>query len=822
MSQRMLILLACLLGALAPARAGAQSRDTAALRVQLEERLQREGLTPAEALERVRALGLSREQIRLELVRRGYDPELADAYYDLLETSGGGSAARRDFTRSLEAAGLASPAGQAAGRASLDPSALEEEDDGLLDALLGGAPAESLAPGELPVFGRSFFSFAGGRVDSPAFGPVDASYQLGPGDEVNVVLTGAVQDVYRLRVGRDGTLVVPEAGEVGVAGLTLGGLEDVLRRRFADVYAGVGTSAGAQTRVSVSLGRARALQVYVIGDVERPGAYQVSAVGTVLSALYRAGGPSRTGSFREIEVRRGPAVMRRFDLYEYLLRGNSAIDQRLEQGDVVFVPPVTRRVKVTGAVKRPAVYEVLPGDSLRTAIAFAGGPEAEAALRSVQIERILPPLERVGGADRVLLDVDVLQLLATREEDVALADGDEIRVFAVPAERRNVVTVVGEVRRPGSYGWAPGATLRQVVERASGPTEAAYTGRAHVFRLDPATGGRRLVAGSLAVEAPELALEDRDSVVIYSRDDLRTESYVTVGGEVKRPGRYVLAEGATVADVILAAGGFAEGAYRREAYVARPTLGDVRTDSTARAFRVGLDSAGVGAGVAADVAGAGFELRHGDRVEIRQAPGYEPAATVVVTGEVALPGAYVLQTREDRLTTVLAAAGGFTDEAFERGVQVVRQGDVVPTDLPGALQRPESAANLVLQPGDSIHVPRREATVLVTGAVAQRTRVLYRPDMSLQDYIREAGGFTRAADKNKTSVVYLNGERRTVRAKLLLPDSHPRPEPGSTVVVPEKPAGVRDGINWSSLLTQVIAAAGATATLLIALDQLNK
>lgn len=815
MSQRMLILLACLLGCvLAPGRVAGQSRDTAALRIQLEQRLQREGLTPAEALERVRALGLTREQIRLELVRRGYDPALADAYYDLLQAGGSGNASR-DFTRSLEAAGLASPAPPTA-RAGIDTLGLEEEDDGLLDAMLAGAPEPPLAPGELPVFGRSFFSSAGGRVDAPAFGPVDASYRLGPGDEVNVVLTGAVQDVYRLRVGRDGSLVVPEAGEVGVTGLTLAGLEDLLRRRFASVYAGVGASAGAQTRVSVSLGRARALQVYVIGDVERPGAYQVSAVGTVLNALYRAGGPSRTGSFREIEVRRGPEVIRRFDLYEYLLRGNSAIDERLEQGDVVFVPPVAQRVRVTGAVKRPAIYELLPGDSLRSAIAFAGGPDAEAALRTVQIDRILPPLERVGGADRVLLDVDVLRLLATREADVALADGDEIRVFAVPAERRNVVTVIGEVRRPGNYAWGPGTTLRQVVERASGVTPTAYVERAHVFRLDPATGARRLVAGSLAATAGDLALEDRDSVVIYSRDDLRTEEYVTVGGEVKRPGRYVLAEGATVADVILAAGGFAEGAYRREAYVARPTLGDVRADSTARAFLVPLETGAAGA-----AGPPGFELRHGDRVEIRQAPGYEPAATVVVTGEVALPGAYVLQTRADRLTSLLAAAGGLTDAAFERGVLLVRQGDVVPTDLPGALREPGSASNVILQPGDSIHVPRHESTVLVSGAVAQRTRVLFRPGMSLQDYIREAGGYTRAADRNKTTVTYLNGETSSVRPLLLLPDRHPRPEPGSIIFVPEKPPGVRDGINWGSLLTQLIAAAGATATLLIALDNLN-
>lgn len=837
-----------LLLAATPSAGWAQRRDTASTRAseRTDPRLEARGLTQSDVIERLRASGMTREQVRAELRRRGYDPSLADPYFDVLEREGAGRArGRDDFGSLLEEIGRTGGRGDTLAprdpralrdlRSRFDPDTLDPfvadslaaEDrwldvaDRELEDMLGLTARDRLAPGELAVFGRSFFSRAGGQVDVPTYGPVDASYRLGAGDEVNVVLTGAVQDAYALRVDREGMLVVPEAGQVAANGLTLAALEDLLRARFANVYS------GDLTRVNVSLGRVRMIQVYVIGDVERPGAYQVSSLGTVLGALYRAGGPSNTGSFREIEIRRGNQMLARFDLYDYLLHGNSQLDTRLENGDVVFVPPVARRVKIDGAVKRPGIYELRAGDGVRTALRYAGGPEAEAALRRVQIDRIVPPSQRAPGVERVLVDVDVVKLLDPAQPDVPLTDGDALRVFSVSDERRNLVTIVGEVRRPGSYAWSAGTTLADVLERASGPTEAAYTGRAHVYRLDPSTGARRLHSASLDANA-RVALEDRDSVVVYSRERLRTREYVTIGGYVKRPGRYALPEGATVNDLILAAGGFTEGAYQSEAYVARPNLAAARSDSTAQALRVPLRAdAGTGDNGAQPVSsnapqwalGEGeFVLRHGDRIEIRPAPGYERPRTVIVTGEVALPGTYVLETRQDRLSGLVAAAGGLTNEAYAPGTQLVRGGDVMGTTLPAALARPQSDADLVLQPGDSIHVPRYDGTVLVTGAVAERARVPYRPGMSLDEYVRAAGGYTRAADRAKVVLTHQNGQRQTVTARHILPDGKPNPTPGSTIFVPERPAGVREGFNWGALITQVIAGASAVATLLIALN----
>jgi polysaccharide biosynthesis/export protein len=787
----------------------AQRPDPGAVR--LDPRLL-EQVPTDQVLDRLRASGMTRQQARAELQRRGYDPSIADPYFDMLEREGA-TRGRGGFIDALTDAGLARDRGQVNPDTVRPMPLLGGELD--LEDLFGLTRADILPAGELPVFGASFFRRTG-TLDEPAFGPVDPSYRLGPGDEVNIILTGAVQDVYALVITREGTLVVPDLGELVVNGLTVRALEDLLRARLGGVYA------SGLARVSASLGRVRGIEVYVIGDVERPGPYQLSGLSSVLSALYRAGGPARTGSFREIEIRRGNRVVHHVDLYGYLVHGNSDVDVRLQHGDIVFVPPVTRRVRLEGAVRRPALYEVREGEGLRDAIRFAGGPEADAALGSVQIDRVLPPSERHLGMERVVLDVDAFRLLSTGAHDVLLHDGDRIELGTVAEERRNRVMVAGEVRRPGTYGWAPGITLADVLERASGLTDAAYTDRAHVFRLDPGTGLRRLVSAPADIEAARgVLLEDRDSVFVYSRTRLREAQYVVVGGLVQRPGRYVLHEGATVNDIVLSAGGFADGAFEVEAYVARPNLANPEAGSIARTFRVPM-TRGVMLPDAQNSGGTAdqFVLRHGDRVEIRRLPGYEEPRVVVLAGEVALPGSYVLETRADRLSAVLQAAGGLTEEAHARGVHVVRGGGTLAADVSTALQRRGSPGDVVLEHGDTVRVPRFDPTILVTGAVVHdSTRVLYRPGMTVQDVVREAGGFARDADRRKLTVTHQNGVRSAVQPVRLLRDRDPAPEPGSTVFVPALAPGVRDGPNWSMVVGQVIGAMTAVATLLIALNQ---
>ncbi|MFW6080185.1 MAG: SLBB domain-containing protein, partial [Gemmatimonadota bacterium] len=654
-------------GAVGPRAAQAQDPST------LLERARAGGLTQADVLERLRQSGLSRSQVRSQLQQAGVDPGLADRYFDALENGEElpDEPPSPEFLEAVDGMGVPvdSPA-DTTERAPVDT----------LDADTPAVAVDTLAADtarDLAIFGRSLFANATSEFEPVALGPVDPDYRLGPGDQLTLVLTGDVELAYNLSVSREGTLIIPDVGRLQVNGLTLAELEDRLYTRLGRAYSGLTREPDATTHFQVSLGRLHTNQVFVIGEVERPAGYQVSAIATVFNALYRARGPGETGSMRRIEVRRSGEVVRTVDLYDYLLRGDDRDDIRLMHGDIVFVPVAGRRVSIDGAVRRPAIYELEEDDGLRDLIEYAAGFEADAVVERVQIDRILAPEDRRPGVDRVLEDVDVEALLDEDGPPIPLRDGDIVRIFSVGDERRRRIVLTGGVNRPGLFEWREEMTLWDAIERANGLHERAYRARAHIYRLREGDGSQRLISTPLIADSAgrplrDVALADRDSIVILSRDELRNEALVTIDGFVKDPGSYPLAEGMTLEDLILAAGGFTRGAYVLEAEVARLPDPLVRTDTTAHVFRVPLSALAEPAdpepagddplayapdaadSVFADPAAAvrGWRpsadelgLRHGDHVFIRKAPGYEEAHTVTVTGEVALPGTYALRTR---------------------------------------------------------------------------------------------------------------------------------------------------------------------------------
>ncbi|HSH44490.1 MAG TPA: SLBB domain-containing protein, partial [Longimicrobiales bacterium] len=536
----------------------------------------------------------------------------------------------------------------------------------------------------------------------------------------------------------------------------------------------------------------------------------------VFNALYHAGGPSEIGTFREIIVRRDGREVARVDLYPYLLEGDASADIRLEQGDIVFVPTVGPQVRIAGEVRRPGIYELRPGEGLRDALAFAGGLQPNAYLGQVQVDRILAPSERAPGRDRTVVDVSIEEL-AMEGPAIPLRGGDSITVFAVDEERRNRVAVTGGVRRPGAYQWTPGMTLRDLVLEASGLDEGAYTERALIYRLQE-DRTRRLLRASLEGEGAELRLADRDSVVVLESDSLRLPMTVEVAGYVKAPGQYPLAEGMSVRDLILAAGGFAEGANIQSAEVARPVPTADRTDRTAEVVTVQLadplaarsrDSSWARDGIPAWSPEAGeFELARGDRVYVRRAPGFDDPRSVVVTGEVMMPGPYELGSRNTRISDIIRRAGGVTPEAYHNGFTIIRDGRPIAGNLTGALVDPTSEGNILLEPGDSLHVPLFDGTVQVSGAVLLEARVLYERGRSLMDYIDRAGGFAEEANRDQVVVTYASGER-AVMDKVLMFRRDPVVEPGSRIYVPTLPPSEREGTDWGQIITRSTAVLSA-------------
>ena len=796
--------------------------DTAAARRLAEQRLGR-GVSQSEIMERLRQSGLTRAQARARLQQAGYDPGLADQYFNALESGAVPiGEADQSFMEALSAIGVSTEG------LGIDPMLRPGVRDSLLlaDSLTAAELAEDSAIAASNVFGMELFRRTRTDLQPMQFGPVGPSYRIGPGDQLHLVLTGDVEQAYVIDVTREGNIFIPDAGQISVNGLTLGQLEDVLYQRLGRVYSGISRSLNATTRFSVSLGRLRANQVFITGDVRRPGSYDVSSVATAFNALYLAGGPEETGSFRAIEILRGGERVGMLDLYRYLVYGDASADIRLENGDRLFVPPALSQVRVEGEVRRPAVYELLPGEGMRELLVFTGGPTANAVLRRIQVDRILPPSQRMPGRTRVLVDVDVAELEAGA--NAPLYDGDVVTVLTVADEIRNRMWITGAVRNPGTYEYRSGLTLAALLERADGISESAYLDRAHVYRMNWRDGTRSLLrvalTGDSATAPSRVMLADGDSIVIFDRRQLANEQYVAIDGFVKEPGIFPMAEGMTLKDLVLAAGGFTHGAYTLQAEVSRLPNSLTRTDTVAHVFTVDLDavasasSFGGGPPRSWEPVADEFELTHGDQVFIRKAPGYEAPQQVVITGQVHLPGRYAIESRSERLSDLLARAGGLTAESYAAGMHIVRRGTIVGADLDRALTQPGSRSNIALEAGDSIHVPRFDPMVTVRGAVMFESRLLYRPGADLRHYIAQAGGFAHDADEGRTNVTYANGQRETTRNYLLV-RSTPDIQPGSTIFVPQKPP--TEGRSFMESLSMFLSIATTAATLLIAVDRIN-
>lgn len=698
-------------------------------------------------------------------------------------------------------------------------------------AVDSGPQAAAAAPGAgtgLQLFGTDVFRGRTTQFQPLLAGPVPPNYRVGPGDEIILVITGDVEFIHDLTVTREGFIVIPQVGKVSVASLTMDELRMLLRARLGRVYSGIKRGT---TKFDVTIGKLRTNQVFVIGEVEQPGAYQLSSVATVLNALYAAGGPSDRGNFRTIYVRRGSRTVDTLDLYDYLLQGETKNDIVLQQGDVVFVPIHGTRVALTGAIKRPAIYELKDGETLADLIAAAGGFAANAAFDRIAVTRIIPPSQRTAqGPRRMVVDVPLHGQRTV--PPFPMVPGDSVDVFGVPAAQTAVVQLNGAVYHPGTYGFHIGMTLSDLVRLAGGFRPAVYAGQATIARLNLADSTRYVVRVPLPADSTEsypndIALADYDVVTVYSREDFRADRTVSIAGMVNNPGTFSYRNGMTLRDLVLMAHGLRDGAYLDSAEVAR--LPENRShgqlavihrvpidssylfepDTTTYSFLPGLPSAPRGS--APEV-----PLKPFDHVLILKQPEFELQREAYIGGEVRFPGDYALTTKDERLSDLVERAGGLLPTAYAEGARLTRavgNEGLVDIRLTRAMQHPGGADDLVLQPSDTIRVPEYDPVVRIQGAVNSPMSVRLQPGAGLSYYIANAGGYAQNADKSKVSVRYANGSART-RSKFLFFSSYPSPGPGSVVTVPLKQPGPPfDVTAFLGNLAQVLASSVAIVLL---------
>jgi protein involved in polysaccharide export with SLBB domain len=693
---------------------------------------------------------------------------------------------------------------QAMSPANQPASSVEAQFRGLDSAVAPAAPSTR----NLQQFGYSLFVSRVSTFAPVANVPVGDDYVIGPGDELKMLMWGRINNTLNLTVGRDGSVSIPEIGPLQVAGLTF-----AQTKQLIEDHAGQITG----VKVDVTMGKLKTIQVFVVGEVEQPGAYTVSALSHVSNALSAAGGITKIGSLRKVELRRGNQLVRTIDLYSLLLAGNEQGDERLQPGDVIFVPVIGPVVGMVGDVKRPAIYELgSSGEPLSSVIRLGGGISAFGYSQRVQVERV------DAHEKRIALDVDLNDIRSQRFD---IRDGDLIKIYPVLPTQQDIVTVRGSVNRPGKFEWHQGMRVSDVVQLAEGTAPHTFfkyalirrkEGKAQTVRLVPVDLGEAMAD---IVGGPQnLQLEQEDELTVFSESQMKYLPTVQVFGEVRNPGYYVLSEGMHVSDLVYLAGGLKDDAYLQNAELARTQV--INGSHTSHTF-MDVDLRAATSGTDQNNPG----LMANDQLFVRRASDWHLPWVVMVRGMVARPGPYTIHDGE-RIASVLERAGGLMPEAYLPATVLIRQSikelqqkrldeararlqqSIVRIQMnPGAMnqmaqsqgtQNPatspqtlnalehvlsetegqqaqgrlvihmhplnelaNSPDNVVLVDQDQVTIPRRPDAINVLGQVYSPNAIMYRPGLTTSDYLNQAGGPNEGADPDHIMVIKADGSVMT-------------------------------------------------------------
>ncbi len=719
-------------------------------------------------IKRASAAGKSDQQIGRELMAKGVTPEQAERIKARLEQQ---STSERDVTDQKVGASKAERRHNAANDVSDQTvDEIEREVDKGSDNTVSARQ----------IYGHEVFNARALTFEPSENLATPQNYRLGPGDEVVIDLWGTSEDHLRQVISPEGSIMISQVGPVYLNGLSIADANKHIKSIFARKYAGMDD---AETEVQVTLGQVRTIQVDILGEVSTPGTFRMSPFSSVFHALYRAGGIRDIGTLRNIQVIRNGRKVAGIDIYEYLFDGNTSGNIRLQEGDVIIVPPYDRLVSINGNVKRPMYYEIKPDETIQDLLTYAGGFTGDAYSGMMR-------LARQSGTENELYNIDRAEFDTYR-----LKDGDILTVGTILDRYANRVELKGSVYRPGMFAIGDGVnTVGQLVRKADGLTEDAYADRVILYREGPELQLEIIgvdLKGILNGTVPDIELKRNDVLVVSSIHELKSRGALTISGLVARPGTYPFADNTTLEDLILQAGGLLEGASTARVEVARRVVNPTSTTPTQRLadlYELSIEN-GLAVGDGQD-----FILMPYDHVTVRTSPGYGEQRQVSVRGEVLFEGGYTLEKRNERISDIVRRAGGIIDGAYVRGAHMSRQlsedeytarrealhlalansnanvGDSIALskidvsrsynvgiDLEKALAYPGSHYDLVLQPGDEIYVPEQQSIVKISGDVMFPNAVVYEPGKKLNYYVDMAGGYGQTARKNKAYIVYMNG-----------------------------------------------------------------
>lgn len=674
------------------------------------------------------------------------------------------------------------------------------------------------------VFGFDFFQNPKISFAPNVNMPTPENYIVGTGDELIIDVWGAAENSFSQKIDNQGNINLNMIGKIRVGGLNFNEVKTKINSALRQIYSGISASEGSYNKVytSVSIGNVRTVKVNIIGEVQVPGTYSLNALSTLLNALYACGGPTETGSFRDIQLIRNGNKIATFDVYNFLLKGSQEGNLNLNDQDIIIVPPYKNQVEVKGNVKREGFYEIKDNENLATLIDFFGGFKANAYKDNLVIERIV-------GAKREVKEVSYSQA-----NTFIMKSGDKLTVQKLSDIYHNKISIGGAVYQPGNYAYTEGMSALDLINRAAGVLDQAHLERGLLFRTTNRVDKQTLnfSVKDLLDKKINLPLQANDSLFIFSNDNIKNKQFVRIEGAVKNPRSIPFMEGLKAEDLIIMAGGFIEGADASTIHLSRQVNDEnFKTISEVQHISLSPDL---------KVSSGSVTLQPNDIITIRYQKGYSAQQLIKIEGEISFPGHYSILTKDERISDFIERAGGITPYAYLKGATLIRKmkdlsdkeqikqlqelnnatNEIkiekigndneyrVGINLEKIMKNKNSYQNLILKNEDILIIPSEKQTVEVKGLVLAPSLIQYEKGKTLKSYVNNAGGFANNARKRAAYVMYANGSVEGTRNFLFF-KSYPKIEPGSIIIIPEKPE------RKSLSTTETISITTALTTLMI-------
>lgn len=632
-------------------------------------------------------------------------------------------------------------------------------------------------------------------------------YIVGIGDKFIINVWGATEAIYQSEVDKNGTIVIPQVGPIYVNGVSFEKAEQLIKNRLKRIHAGLAT-ANPNTYAIINLEGMKSMQVTIVGEVMTPGTYTLPATATLFNALYLSGGPNEYGSYRDIRLMRNGEVLKHVDIYEFLVNADPKQNIPLRDQDIIFIPRYDKRIIVEGEFVRTGLFELKGDESLADLLRYNAGFADNAYKQRIFVHS-------QTGEEREVKDVAKNQF-----DQFVLMGGDSVIAEPIIERYVNRVKIGGAIFREGTYELSPEMTLKDLINKAEGLREDAYMDRGQIFRLNEKNDTLTVAFDITAVMAGTsvIPLQREDSVSIKPEQELHEEYTIEIQGQVNNPGEKSYYHNMSVQDLIYLAGGFTKDAESEMIEVARrlePEAATYLNDSLGRVYTISVNR-----NLRPDPDNPEFKLLPFDRVLVRKAVGYRDQGSVSITGEVLYVGYYSIKSREDRISDLIEWSKGFTPDAYLEAANLFRfDSTLVDIDLTRIMADKEGDLDMILEPGDSLYIPKKPQTVNIVGQVQAPFATTYIANKSLKYYVKNAGGWADQPDRGKIYVTYPDGSSQNTKGFVI--KRYPRVKPGSTIIIPKKPVRVKrdNTAAWLTAATTMSSIGVAVATVVSLLNR---